>query len=80
MCKLICNDCEACLHKYSCEYLDNAIQFNMCKHIHEVCQFVKNQTVVVRNVQNPLPAVINENLFETMEEINVNLDGETNPF
>lgn len=41
-CKLICSLCEACLHSYSCSCLDNSIRWNMCKHIHLICQYRKS--------------------------------------
>lgn len=40
-CELICTSCKACLHSYSCTCLDNSIKWNMCKHIHLVCDFLK---------------------------------------
>lgn len=39
-CSLICEDCQVCIHKYSCTCVDSAIKWNMCKHIHLVCRFV----------------------------------------
>lgn len=41
-CKLVCQDCQTCLHRYSCTCLDASIRWNMCKHIHLVCKFRKN--------------------------------------
>lgn len=44
MCKLVCNECVACIHKYTCTCLDSSVKWNMCKHIHLVAQFlIKNQ-------------------------------------
>ena len=37
-CELVCTECCACIHLYTCTCADNAIHFNMCKHIHLVCQ------------------------------------------
>lgn len=39
-CRLLCNECSACIHKFSCSCLDCSIKWNMCKHIHLVCQFI----------------------------------------
>ncbi|VEN56571.1 unnamed protein product [Callosobruchus maculatus] len=41
-CKLTCSSCEAYLHAYSCSCLDNSIRWNMCKHIHLICQYKKS--------------------------------------
>lgn len=40
-CKLICDECNACIHRFSCTCLDNSIKWNMCKHIHLVCTYMK---------------------------------------
>ncbi|XP_067138909.1 uncharacterized protein [Centruroides vittatus] len=37
-CQMICNECKSCIHMYTCTCIDSAIKFNMCKHIHLVCQ------------------------------------------
>ena len=37
-CDLRCDDCNMCIHSYMCTCPDNAIRFNMCKHIHLVCR------------------------------------------
>lgn len=37
-CKLLCTECNTCIHKYSCTCLDSSIKWNMCKHIHSICQ------------------------------------------
>ncbi|KFM81060.1 hypothetical protein X975_20238, partial [Stegodyphus mimosarum] len=42
-CQLICSDCNACIHKYTCTCIDASIKWNMCKHIHFVCQYRKNK-------------------------------------
>ncbi|GFS42795.1 uncharacterized protein NPIL_506261 [Nephila pilipes] len=36
-CTLMCKECKQCLHKFTCTCIDNAIQWNMCKHIHYIC-------------------------------------------
>ncbi|XP_023235219.1 uncharacterized protein LOC111634623 [Centruroides sculpturatus] len=37
-CQIVCNKCKSCIHMYTCICIDSAIKFNMCKHIHLVCQ------------------------------------------
>ncbi|XP_050506252.1 uncharacterized protein LOC126884365 [Diabrotica virgifera virgifera] len=44
-CRLVCDLCQSCLHSYSCTCLDNSIRWNMCKHIHLVCQFMKGHQI-----------------------------------
>ncbi|XP_050514453.1 uncharacterized protein LOC126889821 [Diabrotica virgifera virgifera] len=44
-CQLVCDLCQSCLHSYSCTCLDNSIRWNMCKHIHLVCQFMKGHQI-----------------------------------
>ena len=39
-CELKCIPCRACLHMFACSCFDNAIHYNMCKHIHTICQFL----------------------------------------
>lgn len=40
-CQLICSECKICIHKYCCSCLDSSIKFNMCKHIHLLSQYKK---------------------------------------
>ncbi|XP_054280779.1 uncharacterized protein LOC128998596 [Macrosteles quadrilineatus] len=42
-CSLKCVYCKVCIHKFSCTCSDACIQWNMCKHIHLVCQTLKNR-------------------------------------
>jgi len=37
-CDMHCFECEACVHSYVCTCPDNVRSFNMCKHMHLVCQ------------------------------------------
>lgn len=37
-CELKCSKCETCIHAYICSCLDSTIKWNMCKHIHLLCQ------------------------------------------
>ncbi|GFT61040.1 hypothetical protein NPIL_68131 [Nephila pilipes] len=30
----MCKECKQCLHNFTCTCIDNAVQWNMCKHIH----------------------------------------------
>ncbi|KAH1008338.1 uncharacterized protein LOC109535894 isoform X1 [Dendroctonus ponderosae] len=41
-CKIICQECDACLHQYSCTCIDSSVRYNMCKHIHLVCTHEKH--------------------------------------
>ncbi|GFS44538.1 uncharacterized protein TNIN_447731 [Trichonephila inaurata madagascariensis] len=36
-CTLMCRECNHCLHNFTCTCTDNAVQWNMCKHIHFIC-------------------------------------------
>ncbi|GFY74190.1 uncharacterized protein TNIN_385261 [Trichonephila inaurata madagascariensis] len=36
-CTLMCRECNHCLHNFTCTCIDNAVQWNMCKHIHFIC-------------------------------------------
>ncbi|GFT25772.1 uncharacterized protein NPIL_695281 [Nephila pilipes] len=36
-CTLMCKECNQCLHNFTCTCIDNAVQWNMCKHIHYIC-------------------------------------------
>ena len=39
-CQLICVDYKnICIHRYTCAYLDASIKWDVCKHIHLVCQY-----------------------------------------
>lgn len=40
-CKLVCDECQKCLHHYICTCLDSSIKWNMCKHIHIVAKYTK---------------------------------------
>ena len=41
-CKLICTGCGSCIHQFSCTCVDSCIKWNMCKHIHLVCRYLRN--------------------------------------
>lgn len=40
-CKLICTECNVCIHRYSCTCIDSCIRWNMCKHVHLLCRYLK---------------------------------------
>lgn len=50
-CQLRCVPCNACIHKYQCSCVDYSVEYNFCKHIHLVCQLIKekakNETDVI---------------------------------
>lgn len=52
-CKLICTECQICLHYYSCTCIDSCIRWNMCKHIHLIQRFLKNNSVTEQDVNTP---------------------------
>lgn len=41
-CKMVCTQCDVCIHKYSCSCIDFAIGWNMCVHIHLVQMYMKS--------------------------------------
>jgi len=48
-----------CIHHYSCSCIDSSIKLNMCKHIHLICQFLKNRNYIVSNeVKNHLKVLM----------------------
>lgn len=64
-CKLICNDCRVCVHAYACSCNDNSIKWNMCKHIHLLCQFLDKSTSPPQtnediSTDEPLVIVVNQ--------------------
>ena len=42
-CKLICPDCESCIHKFKCSCIDSSIKWNMCKHIHFLNRYLRQK-------------------------------------
>lgn len=48
-CKLVCSDCDICIHSYTCTCSDYLLKKNMCKHIHLICayhnEFIKEEDV-----------------------------------
>ena len=51
-CELRCIPCNACLHMFECSCADHAIRYNMCKHIHTVCQFLNANETLQGNETN----------------------------
>lgn len=43
-CKLLCNMCEICIHAYVCSCPNNMVQYNICKHIHQVAYTLKSSS------------------------------------
>ncbi|KAB0805099.1 hypothetical protein PPYR_02069 [Photinus pyralis] len=56
-CKLVCQQCHACIHQYSCSCIDSSVKWNMCKHVHLVCRFLNDRKELeVGNItQGPVP-------------------------
>ncbi|XP_050499982.1 uncharacterized protein LOC126880257 isoform X1 [Diabrotica virgifera virgifera] len=50
-CKLICDECNTCIHHFSCSCLDNSIKWNMCKHIHLVCRYINQLPKAVEIIE-----------------------------
>lgn len=42
-CKIFCSDCSVCIHRYICSCIDSAVKWNMCKHVHLVCRYLRQQ-------------------------------------
>lgn len=42
-CQLICPECNACLHRYSCSCVESSVKSIMCKHVHLVGRFKKER-------------------------------------
>jgi hypothetical protein len=68
-CKLICNECKSCIHKYQCTCLDYSIRSNMCKHIHLICRYVSSEINMENyndseNTNNNEKQILIEDLFK----------------
>lgn len=46
-CKLVCIECNVCIHKFMCSCIDSSIKYNMCKHIHLVCTYLNAKTATL---------------------------------
>lgn len=42
-CPFSCQDCKACIHKYSCSCKDWTLKWNMCVHIHLLCRLFNEE-------------------------------------
>jgi len=40
-CPLVCRECNACVHTFSCTWLDSALRNTICKHVHLVVKVYK---------------------------------------
>ena len=61
-CKLRCDNCNICIHYYSCTCHDYLIRSNLCKHIHYLCKFIRDNH---KNKDNHLDNLtINEDQFQ----------------
>lgn len=49
-CHLRCSECSYCIHQFVCSCIDNAVQWNMCKHIHLLC---RSALITVNNNNHP---------------------------
>ncbi|GBN87583.1 hypothetical protein AVEN_99720-1 [Araneus ventricosus] len=53
-CLLKCENCQACIHQYSCTGLDSSVRWNVCKHIHYICHFNKDKSFLLCQRDNEL--------------------------
>jgi hypothetical protein len=51
-CDLKCLQCDICICKYACTCLDRSIKYNMCKHIHLLCRYLKKSSMEIDNVHS----------------------------
>lgn len=68
-CQIKCVECLSCIHCYTCSCIDSAIKWNMCKHIHLVCQV--NQDISIRNKDTKISSSTLtpiDNLFTSTQE------------
>ncbi|RZF33864.1 hypothetical protein LSTR_LSTR016556 [Laodelphax striatellus] len=64
-CTLTCVSCQVCIHRYTCTCSDSTVRWNMCKHIHLVCRYLKN---------DPEPVVLaEEEAFNNCDSLESNL-------
>lgn len=57
-CRLRCEECKSCIHRYSCSCLDFSVKWNMCKHVHLLCRYLSGHS-------------LNEDLQKTGKTINL---------
>ncbi|XP_047106651.1 uncharacterized protein LOC124775862 [Schistocerca piceifrons] len=67
-CKLICIDCQACIHQYIFSCVDSSIRWNMCKHIQSVCLYKTRQSSSSVNVSNFRDVKDDEDILHIYEE------------
>ncbi|KAJ4436392.1 hypothetical protein ANN_19024 [Periplaneta americana] len=68
-CKLLCIECNTCIHQYTCTCMDSSIKWNMCKHIHNVCLLRVSQSA-----EESRPNTVYCN--EEYDDLFINLDAE----
>ena len=70
MCHIRCSECAVCIHTYSCTCADNQTFFNMCKHIHYICQVRLSYAVPVSEQCNADPDSDSDSGVLTVSNIN----------
>lgn len=65
-CKLVCNYCSACIHRFTCSCLDCSIKWNMCKHIHLVCRFLQQNPTTTEEAD-----ILSSNFFFICQYFNL---------
>nr|XP_021002468.1 uncharacterized protein LOC110282744 [Parasteatoda tepidariorum] len=75
-CPLLCKECGYCIQNFTCSCIDNAIQWNMCKHIHAVCSQVKDAAVSTEVVDNNIETSPEDDLIIDENELQVIKDNE----
>lgn len=79
-CQIVCGECQTCIHCLTCTCIDSAIKWNLCKHIHLVCQYeiLKNKNINsnsninihVNNTRNETDSIVSQlNNKEIITEI-----------
>ncbi|XP_073979586.1 uncharacterized protein [Rhodnius prolixus] len=51
LCKLRCDSCSVCIHAFVCSCPDSSIRWNMCRHIHLVCQALRSLPALLPTLQ-----------------------------
>ncbi|GFY67324.1 hypothetical protein TNIN_123371 [Trichonephila inaurata madagascariensis] len=56
-CSIRCHTCQICIHSFTCNCVDYAVRFTICKHIHYVCQ---KFPIMVANVSDENVLLVDE--------------------
>ncbi|GFT72769.1 uncharacterized protein TNCV_756461 [Trichonephila clavipes] len=56
-CPIRCHKCQICIHSLTCNCVDYAVRFTICKHIHYVCQ---KFPLMVANVSDETVLLVDE--------------------